>query len=304
MAIVTPKRFQSRIDWSFVEIEAETTAVKSDIQQWIVSQAQAGHDATSLLKAMCDSGWQEEAALETIQKTLSQFLEQRSVEMNLPAPVAVPDISLEDAANALNLGDRVVGVVMAMQVPRVVVLSGFLSDEECQALISAASPRMQRSLTVDHQTGADQVHAQRTSHGMFFSRGENEVIQRIENRLAKLLNWPVENGEGLQVLHYQPGHEYKPHYDYFDPNEPSAATVLARGGQRVATVLMYLNEPTRGGGTTFPSVNLEISPQKGSAVFFNYDRAHPVSRTLHGGAPVREGEKWVATKWLRERKFE
>lgn len=304
MAIVTPKRFQSRIDWSFVEIEAETTAVTSDIQQWIVSQAQAGHDATSLLKAMCDSGWQEEAALETIQKTLSQFLEQRSVEMNLPAPVAVPDISLEDAANALNLGDRVVGVVMAMQVPRVVVLSGFLSDEECQALISAASPRMQRSLTVDHQTGADQVHAQRTSHGMFFSRGENEVIQRIENRLAKLLNWPVENGEGLQVLHYQPGHEYKPHYDYFDPNEPSAATVLARGGQRVATVLMYLNEPTRGGGTTFPSVNLEISPQKGSAVFFNYDRAHPVSRTLHGGAPVREGEKWVATKWLRERKFE
>ena len=276
----------------------------SDIQQWIVSQAQAGHDATSLLKAMCDSGWQEEAALETIQKTLSQFLEQRSVEMNLPAPVAVPDISLEDVANALNLGDRVVGVVMAMQVPRVVVLSGFLSDEECQALISAASPRMQRSLTVDHQTGADQVHAQRTSHGMFFSRGENEVIQRIENRLAKLLNWPVENGEGLQVLHYQPGHEYKPHYDYFDPNEPSAATVLARGGQRVATVLMYLNEPTRGGGTTFPSVNLEISPQKGSAVFFNYDRAHPVSRTLHGGAPVREGEKWVATKWLRERKFE
>jgi len=278
--------------------------VTSDIQQWIVSQAQAGHDATSLLKAMCDSGWQEEAALETIQKTLSQFLEQRSVEMNLPAPVAVPDISLEDAANALNLGDRVVGVVMAMQVPRVVVLSGFLSDEECQALISAASPRMQRSLTVDHQTGADQVHAQRTSHGMFFSRGENEVIQRIENRLAKLLNWPVENGEGLQVLRYQPGHEYKPHYDYFDPNEPSAATVLARGGQRVATVLMYLNEPTRGGGTTFPSVNLEISPQKGSAVFFNYDRAHPVSRTLHGGAPVREGEKWVATKWLRERKFE
>lgn len=276
----------------------------SDIQQWIVNQAQAGHDATSLLKAMCDSGWQEETALETIQKTLSQFLEQRSVEMNLPPPVAVPDISLEDATNALNLGDRVVGVVMAMQVPRVVVLSGFLSDEECLALISAASPRMQRSLTVDHQTGADRVHAQRTSHGMFFSRGENEVIQRIENRLARLLNWPVENGEGLQVLRYQPGHEYKPHYDYFDPNEPSAATVLARGGQRVATVLMYLNEPTRGGGTTFPSVNLEISPHKGSAVFFNYDRAHPVSRTLHGGAPVREGEKWVATKWLRERKFE
>ena len=66
---------------------------------------------------------------------------------------------------------------------------------------------------------------------------------------------------------------------------------------------MYLNDPSRGGGTTFPSVNLEIAPKKGSAVFFSYDRAHPVSRTLHGGAPVLAGEKWVATKWLREREF-
>jgi prolyl 4-hydroxylase len=29
-----------------------------------------------------------------------------------------------------------------------------------------------------------------------------------------------------------------------------------------------------------------------------------VTRTLHGGAPVLEGEKWVATKWLREGAFE
>jgi prolyl 4-hydroxylase len=39
-------------------------------------------------------------------------------------------------------------------------------------------------------------------------------------------------------------------------------------------------------------------------VFFSYDRPHPATRTLHGGAPVIEGEKWVATKWLRERRFE
>ena len=42
---------------------------------------------------------------------------------------------------------------------------------------------------------------------------------------------------------------------------------------------------------------------RGSAVFFSYDRADPATRTLHGGAPVLAGEKWVATKWLRERTF-
>jgi prolyl 4-hydroxylase len=67
---------------------------------------------------------------------------------------------------------------------------------------------------------------------------------------------------------------------------------------------MYLNEPAKGGSTTFPDINLAISPKKGSAVFFSYDRAHPTSRTLHGGSPVLEGEKWVATKWLREREFQ
>jgi prolyl 4-hydroxylase len=81
------------------------------------------------------------------------------------------------------------------------------------------------------------------------------------------------------------------------------ASVLQRGGQRVATLVMYLNTPNQGGGTTFPDVSLEVAPIKGNAVFFSYDRPHAVTRTLHGGAPVVEGEKWVATKWLREGVF-
>ena len=78
---------------------------------------------------------------------------------------------------------------------------------------------------------------------------------------------------------------------------------MKRGGQRVATIIMYLHEPAKGGGTTFPDVFLEVAPQRGNAVFFSYDRAHPVTKTLHGGAPVIDGEKWVATKWLREGVF-
>ncbi|RZI96039.1 MAG: 2-oxoglutarate-dependent dioxygenase, partial [Rubrivivax sp.] len=196
-----------------------------------------------------------------------------------------------------------VHVLHAMHNPRVIVFGDLLSGQECEALVAAARPRLQRSLTVATQTGGEEINEDRTSSGMFFGRGESALITRIEERIARLVNWPVENGEGLQVLHYRPGAEYKPHYDYFDPAEPGTPSIVRRGGQRVATLVMYLSEPMKGGGTTFPDVHMEVAPKRGNAVFFSYERPHPSTRTLHGGAPVIAGEKWIATKWLREREF-
>ena len=199
--------------------------------------------------------------------------------------------------------DREVSILMSMREPRVVVFGNLLADEECDEMVELADQRLARSHTVDTSTGDSEVNAARTSDGMFFSRGEHLVCERLEARLAALVQWPLENGEGLQVLRYRPGAEYKPHYDYFDPREPGTATILKRGGQRVATILMYLNEPARGGGTLFPDVGLEVGPRRGNGVFFSYDVPHPSSRTKHCGSPVKEGEKWIATKWLRENKF-
>jgi prolyl 4-hydroxylase len=138
---------------------------------------------------------------------------------------------------------------------------------------------------------------------MFFERGENDVVRRIEQRIARLLNWPVEKGEGMQVLQYRVGAQYLPHYDYFDPKEPASQRALLRGGNRVGTVVMYLNDTPRGGATLFPGLALAVSPKRGNAVFFAYPQADPSSGSLHGGAQVIEGEKWIATKWLREREF-
>jgi len=169
--------------------------------------------------------------------------------------------------------------------------------------VALARPRLARSETVENQSGGSEVNAARTSQGMFFDRGETGLISMIEQRIATLLQWPLTHGEGLQVLHYRPGAEYRPHHDYFDPAHPGTASILQRGGQRVATLVMYLNTPLAGGATIFPDVALDVTPVKGSAVFFSYDRPHAVTRTLHGGAPVVAGEKWVATKWLRQGVF-
>ena len=276
-----------------------TQAITPELRQWIVAQAQAGHSPEDVLAAMKTAGWNEDVAIAAMEETLSQHLDK-----TLPAPVPVPDIDLVRSPRWLDAGDCQVEVVMAMQLPRVVVLGGLLSDAECDALIDAARPRLARSLTVQTATGGEEVNADRTSQGMFFDRGESALLKTIEARIARLVHWPVERGEGIQVLHYRPGAEYKPHYDYFDPDQPGTPTILKRGGQRVGTLVMYLNDPEAGGGTTFPDVGLEVAPRKGSAVFFNYNRPHPATRSLHGGAPVLAGDKWVATKWLREGVFE
>jgi prolyl 4-hydroxylase len=286
-----------------------TQAITPELRQWIVAQAQQGFAADAVLKSMMDSGWKEDVAIEALETTLSEHLAsvQKPAAQNpgaLPVTVPVPRPAIDDSPLYVDAGDRRVSVLSSVSSPHIVVFGNVLSDDECDALIAAAKPRMNRSLTVATKTGGEELNADRTSNGMFFRRDENDVVKTLEARLAALVNWPIENGEGLQILHYRPGTEYKPHYDYFDPNEPGTPTILKRGGQRVATIIMYLSEPEKGGGTTFPDVQLEVAPKRGNAVFFSYDRAHPSTKTLHGGAPVIAGEKWIATKWLRERRFE
>jgi prolyl 4-hydroxylase len=222
-----------------------------------------------------------------------------------PAAVNVVPDPLQGGSRAqLWAGDRHVCVLAAMQRPRVVGFGGLLSDAECDEMIDLARTLLARSETVQTGTGSSEVNEARTSDGMFFDRAEFELCARIEARMAALLRWPVENGEGLQVLRYRAGAEYKPHYDYFDPAQPGTPLLLRRGGQRVASLVCYLNTPEQGGATVFPDVGLEVAAVKGNAVFFSYDRPDPGTRSLHGGAPVAAGEKWVATKWLREGRFD
>ena len=290
-----------------MQIHTLNQAVTPEVREWILAQARAGCAQDDILKAMHASGWDDGVA----RAVLVQTMQPAAAQAALPQLQAVPDAAgspgpgpdLKGAPCALRLPDREVQVLLTMQRPRMVLFGGFLSDAECDGLIELSRPRLARSETVDHRSGGSEVNAARTSDGMFFERGEAPLIQRIEQRIATLLHWPVDKGDGLQILRYRPGALYRPHFDYFDPAQPGTAAVLKRGGQRVGTLIMYLQVPAAGGGTTFPDVGLEVAPVKGHALFFSYDRPHESTGTLHGGAPVTDGEKWVATKWLREGVF-
>lgn len=301
------------------------------IRQWITEQIRAGQSTEALLRAMCDQGWRRDLALSLIAETMggtanvaadgeaasddaqpgaaAGFAPSLSgaaadVPPALQPASEMPAPDLDGRPLYLDLGDRRVSVLSVHEDPQVILFGDFLAKHECDRLIEAASLRLQRSMTADQRTGADRIDAIRTSRGMFFQRGENPTVAAIESRIERLLRWPVDRGEGIQVLHYRPGDRYEPHYDYFDPLAAGGPALLERGGQRRGTLLMYLREPERGGDTCFPQLGLRFAAKRGCALFFAYDRPLPASRTLHGGDPVLAGEKWVATKWLRERAFD
>jgi prolyl 4-hydroxylase len=217
--------------------------------------------------------------------------------------LAVPEPLPHGPAAFVQTSDRRVTVLATLASPRIIVFGGVLSDAECDELVALSGTKLERSLIVDPATGVSSPHAERTSEGTFFMADEHPLVTRIDRRIAEIMRWPVENGEGLQILCYRPGGEYKPHFDYFDPTDPGSVPHVATGGNRVATLVVYLSDVAEGGATTFPEIGLEVAPVKGNAVFFSYESPTPASLTLHGGAPVKSGEKWIATKWVRERAY-
>jgi prolyl 4-hydroxylase len=217
--------------------------------------------------------------------------------------IAMPDI--DTSTNRIQTPDRQVDVLMSLNMPRIVLLGNVLSEEECDALAAFSEQRLARSPVVADADGADQIHVHRTSRGAMVQRGETDLVARIDARLAALASWPVEYGEGMQVLRYEAGNEYRPHFDWFDPELPGPRKHLERGGQRLATFVVYLSDVAQGGSTSFPALGLEVQPKKGGAVFFaNTDPyGAPDRQTLHAGTPVIKGVKFVGNKWLRESNF-
>ncbi|GLT82582.1 hypothetical protein SLE2022_009450 [Rubroshorea leprosula] len=203
--------------------------------------------------------------------------------------------------------------------PRAFVYHNFLSKEECEYLINLAKPHMQKSTVVDSETGKSTDSRVRTSSGTFLQRGRDKIIRDIEKRIADFTFIPVEHGEGLQILHYEVGQKYEPHFDYFMDEFNTR-----NGGQRIATVLMYLSDVEEGGETVFHAAKgnfsavpwwdelsecgkkgLSVKPKMGDALLFwsmKPDASLDPS-SLHGGCPVIKGNKWSSTKWMRVNEY-
>jgi prolyl 4-hydroxylase len=278
-----------------------STPIRPELRDWILATTRAGHSVPDVLRLMDENGYNPRQSRSIVAEVLKLPLAALNATTQHTATKAPQGMRTKHPeAPEVMVDGRAIGVSLSVDAPTLRVLDGILSEQECGDLIELARPRLQRTLTVDTD-GRYQVDQRRTSEGTFFAIDELPLIGLIEQRLSRLLEVPVNHGEGLQILHYLPGQQYEPHYDWFDPELPSFGPMTKFGGQRIASVVMYLNTPEQGGGTAFPAVGLTITARRGSAVYFAYEGGDRTS--LHAGLPVTRGEKWIATKWLRERPF-
>lgn len=204
--------------------------------------------------------------------------------------------------------------------PRTFLYHGLLDERECEHLKQLAEHKLERSTVVGRE-GQGVTTNHRTSEGMFLrARGQDQVVEGVERKMAVLARIPPEQGELLQILHYGPSQEYKAHMDQVKHGD--------NGGLRAATVLAYLNDVEWGGETVFPNgvpaegiphpsqrtdlsecaqkAGLAIKPKRGDALlFYGLDLHGNVDhKAVHAGCPVLRGEKWTATKWMHQSKFE
>jgi prolyl 4-hydroxylase len=189
--------------------------------------------------------------------------------------------------------------------PLVWVIDGFVSEIECEHIIELGSPNMTAAKV--SRLGENATSEKRTGSVGWVKHNQTLIIRRLVKRVGDLVGLPTTHAESLQVVHYGETQQYKPHFDAWDIATAKGKEKTARGGNRLVTALMYLNEVPAGGATAFPKLDVEVEAVPGRLCLFHNlvpgtsDR-HPHS--LHGGLPVDAGEKWACNLWFREHRYQ
>lgn len=189
--------------------------------------------------------------------------------------------------------------------PMLKVLDGFISEAECAHLIDLARPRL-ATAEVSGAAGAQRSDGRNNSM-CWIEHEASSVVYGLIQRLAALVRLPMHHAESLQVVHYNNGEYYSPHYDAYDISTELGQRYVGASGNRLISVIGYLNTVTDGGTTGFPRLQLQIGAVAGRITVFDNcvpgtNQVNPDS--LHEGCAVGSGEKWAFNLWFRERPYQ
>ena len=181
-----------------------------------------------------------------------------------------------------------------------VIHNGFISDKEGKYILDKANPMFRESKLVSGFS--DSVRKSQTA----WLDKKDHVIGTVIKRVCDITNIPFENAEKMQVVKYEPNGFYIDHFDASCDDRKECVEFEKNGGQRILTMIIYLNDDFTGGTTRFKNLQTEFQPVKNNGLLFyslqkDGDKCHPLS--LHSGMPVKTGEKYIANIWLRERPY-
>jgi prolyl 4-hydroxylase len=179
-----------------------------------------------------------------------------------------------------------------------------LSPAVCDHVLTSGLKALQPSTIVDEASGQRVHDPHRQSLSMTFAPHMQDLVHvAVERLMANLAGCPPAHSERLNLLFYRPGEQYRPHVDYFAPNDAGGAREIERAGQRVATSLVSLHAATGGGATCFVRFDTRWTGPAGDALTFRNvtDEGAVQPLSLHQGEPVTEGWKALASLWIRDR---
>ena len=184
---------------------------------------------------------------------------------------------------------------------QVYIIDNFLTQDECDQIINSAQGKMTPSplsRKIDDESYRD-------SETCYFEGTPAQT--HVNQKICDIIGIDNNMSEPPQIQHYNLGNQFKAHCDYFHKGldyEEFAGDNANYQGQRTWTFMVFLNNVEKGGETEFINLNnLYITPKKGTAVVWsNLKKDGTVNdQTLHRGTPILLGEKYIITKWFREK---
>lgn len=178
-------------------------------------------------------------------------------------------------------------------------IPNFLTEEECNKIIELSNGKLFPSKI--YSQNDDLYSSDSRKSQQCWLNDDNPIVKNISDRVKQHTNTHDKPQEPLQVVNYPVGGFFSPHYDACEGDSSYCERMNGSNGPRLWTVLFYLNDNFEGGETVFPKINKVVKPAKGKAVIFkNVNNSDVIIRqALHGGEPIKSGEKWIANKWIR-----
>lgn len=178
-------------------------------------------------------------------------------------------------------------------------IENFLNPSQCNHLIKIIDANLRPSTI----TSGEDKDGFRTSSTCDLGLVKNEVVKKVDQKIAKALGVQLGWSETIQGQKYDVTQEFKAHTDYFAPNSKEFEEFAAELGQRTWTFMVYLNSTPEGGETHFTEIDEVFKPKRGMAVIWNnlYTDGSPNRSTMHHGCPVNKGSKYIITKWFRDK---
>lgn len=175
----------------------------------------------------------------------------------------------------------------------------FLDEQDCSDIIEIAQKYFIKTTTLGKT-----IEGYRVADGMWMDNNF-ALSKKYKNKVSEITGLPVENMETVHVVKYEIGGEYKTHHDFFHPGESYYENEMKRGGQRIKSALVYLNDDFTGGETEFPRIGIKVTPKKGKLVLWDnmLEDGNLDYDSLHAGLPVISGTKYIAVIWIRVEKF-